>query len=166
VTFALYAIALAAFVSAILVMQPSATARLATLPNGASIAVVSVAMACILHASRRREFTQRATIEHQRAALAELNAGLELRIPRAGLRDRRARRRGGAPERAAPAQVRERSRELSLALAKIARQRGASDTLLRGAVLAGASRSKSSSAKAEWAPSTPDAIARRASGSR
>src|SRR5262249_54831246 len=76
VVFAIYGGALALFVASIVRMQPAPTVRLALLPNGFSIVAVSVALACLLYAARRRDFAQRVTIDRQRDELARLNASL------------------------------------------------------------------------------------------
>lgn len=129
-----YAIGLSTFVPAIVTMQPSASARLAALPNGFTIVVVSVALAWMLYIARRRDFTQRVTIDEQRAALAELNVGLERRVKEQV--DEIVLRAGEVDELNAQlhAKVRARSAELSIALAKLA-SRGADGELRRGVVL-------------------------------
>jgi hypothetical protein len=132
---AIYTLALATFVAGMLAMQPSPTVRLAMLPNGASIVAVSIALAWLLHASRRRDVVQRAIIDQQREALAQLNADLERRI---ASQVSEIVTRAEEVERLntqLQAQVRARSTELSLALAKLARQDGAGGALRRGLVL-------------------------------
>jgi hypothetical protein len=135
VSLALYAIAGAAFVEAIMLMQPSHAVRVALLPNGLSVAVVSAVLSWMLYASRRREHAARATIQEQREVLAELNAGLERRVQE---------QVSVIVTRAAEvdllnaqlqAQVRERSTELSMALAKLAEQRDGGGRLRPGVVL-------------------------------
>jgi hypothetical protein len=137
VSLILYGIAAVVFVEAILIMQPSGPMRTALLPNGLSVVAVSLVMSWVLYASRRREFAGQATIQRQRKVLAELNAGLERRVHE---------QVSEIVERAAEveqlnaqlqAQVRARSTELSLALAKLAEQRDGTGRLRPGLVLGG-----------------------------
>jgi hypothetical protein len=136
-----YALGLATFVPAILVMQPSASARLAALPSGVTIVVVCVTLSWMLHLARRRDFAQRATIEAQRATveaqrttLAELNAGLEQRVSEQIAEIVERAREVEELNAQLHARVRARSAELSIALAKLA-QRDAGVALQRGVVL-------------------------------
>ena len=131
----LYSIGLAAFVASILVMQPSANVRLATLPNGVSLVAVCIALVFVLDSVRRRDFLQRVTIDEQRAALAQLNASLEQRLQEQV--SEIVHRAGEVQKLNAQltAQVRARSTELSTALGKLARRRDADDLLRRGVVL-------------------------------
>jgi serine/threonine-protein kinase len=121
-TLAVFGLGLAVYVAGILTFQAIPQARLAVLPNGVSIAVLSVTLSMLLYAARRREFVQKTTIDEQQRQLAELNASLERRVSE---------QVGEIVARAAEvdslnaqlrAQVRERSTELSLALAQLARQ--------------------------------------------
>jgi Protein kinase domain len=136
-----YALGLAVFVPGVLAMQPSATARLAALPSGVTIVVVCVALSWTLHLARRRDFSQRMTIEEQRAILAqqsatlsELNVGLENRV-REQTAEIVARAREVEDLNAQlHAKVRARSAELSIALGKLA-QRDIGGGLQRGVVL-------------------------------
>ena len=132
-----YCIGLATLVVSLLVVVPSGVAFLATMPTCATITAVGVALASVLYAGRRREFRQRLTIERQRDQLGALNTDLERRVQaqvgeivahatevdqlNAQLR----------------AQVRARSSELSLALARLAQQRWQGNEVLRGTVLGG-----------------------------
>jgi hypothetical protein len=128
VTVLLYAVAAGSFVAAILVMQPSDSARLATMPTGGSIVVVSVALAWMLYAGRRRDFMQRATIER-------LNASLERRVAEQ-VSEIVARADEVAKLNAQlQTQVRERSAELSTALAKLAEQLESGEALRSGVLL-------------------------------
>ena len=130
-----YSIGLCAFCAAIATMQESANARLAIYPNGVSTVLVSLTLAWLLYAARRREFVQRLTIEEQRQALAVLNAGLERRVAE---QVSEIVARAEEVERLntqLQAQVRERSTELALALAKLAPQHG--DARLAPGVLLG-----------------------------
>jgi serine/threonine-protein kinase len=131
----LYSIGLAVFVAAIVAMQPSPTVRLATLPNGASIVAVCVALAFVLDGVRRRDFMQRVTIDEQRAALAQLNASLEQRLQEQVSEIVRRAEEVQKLNAQLTAQVRTRSTELSLALGKLARQRDTGGLLRRGLVL-------------------------------
>jgi hypothetical protein len=133
----LYGLGCAAFVAAIAAMQPSFGLRLALLPNGVSIVFVSVVLAWVLYAARRRDFAGQATIQEQRRVLAELNAGLELRVQQ---QVSEIVRRAGEVEQLnaqLQAQVRERSSELSLALERLGRQQHEDCSLSRGTVLGG-----------------------------
>jgi serine/threonine-protein kinase len=137
VSLILYGVAAGVFVQAILVMQSSHAMRTALLPNGISIVVVSLVMSWMLYASRRREFAGQATIQKQRKALAEMNAGLERRV-----QDQVSEIVTRAAEvdtlnAQLQAQVRERSTELSMALAKLAEQRDGGGRLRPGLVLGG-----------------------------
>ena len=117
--------------------QHAAIARVTNLPTSITVALVSIAIGWILDNGRRREITQRWTIDRQRDELAALNASLEQRV-----RDqvREIVTRADEVERLnaqLQAQVRERSGELSLALARLARHREADGTLTPGLLLAG-----------------------------
>jgi hypothetical protein len=135
-TIALYLIALAAFLVAMTIFQPSPTVRLAMLPNGVSITAVSIAVAWMLDAARRRDFAQRAIIDEQRATLAHMNLNLEQRlkeqVAEVVARAEEVERLNAQLQ----AQVRERSTELSLALARLARRRDEEGALRAGVVLA------------------------------
>ena len=131
----LYGVAAAAFFVALSVAQPSPSVRLALMPNGGSIVVVSLILSWILYAARRRDFGQRVTIEHQGASLAALNAGLEQRVAE---QVSEIVKRAEEVERLnaqLQAQVRARSSELSMALAKLAQDRETDGSLRRGVVL-------------------------------
>jgi serine/threonine-protein kinase len=135
VTMFVYGAAAATFITALVVAQPDSRVRLALLPNGISIVVVSIALAWIFHATRRRDFGQRATIERQRAELSALNAQLEARVS-AQVSEIVARAREVEHLNARlRTQVRERSSELSIALAKLAQHREMDGTLRPGFVL-------------------------------
>ncbi|HWE30123.1 MAG TPA: protein kinase, partial [Polyangia bacterium] len=116
-----YAVGAVTMAFMIITFQHAAGARMAALPNVLTANVVGVALSWILHAARRRELAQKETIERQREELAALNASLERRVQ----------------EQVAQlqAQVVARSGELSLALARLARQRDNDAPLQRGAVL-------------------------------
>jgi eukaryotic-like serine/threonine-protein kinase len=132
-----YAVALAAFSAFMIQFSPSAAARQSNLLHGMSIVMVSVTLAWLLFAARRREFAQRRTIDRQRDQLAQLNASLERRV---GDQVAEIVTRAQEVERLnaqLQAQVRDRSAELSLALAKLAKQRDVDGTLRPGVVLAG-----------------------------
>jgi hypothetical protein len=135
VTLLVYGVGLASFVAAIETMQESPSGRLLVLPNGFSITAVSMALAFVLFGARRRDFAQRMTIGRQREELAAMNAGLEIRV-----REQVSEiiERAGEIERLntqLQAQVRARSTELSMALAKLARDRDADGRLRKGVVL-------------------------------
>jgi serine/threonine-protein kinase len=132
-----YGVGLASFVTAITAMQPDAAKRLAIMPNGISITAVSVVLSFVLYSARRRDFVQRVTIEEQRQALAQLNAGLERRVAdqvsEIVARAQEVERLNAQLQ----AQVRERSMELARALEKLAQQRDDEGKLKRGVVLGG-----------------------------
>ncbi len=130
----LYATAAAVFWAALSELQPSREVRLALMPNGLSIAMVSLTLSLAFYSARRRAFVQSRTIAQQQESLAALNADLERRV---------ASQVSSLVERAEEverlnaqlqAQVRARSTELSTALARLAR-RSESETLRPGLVL-------------------------------
>ena len=132
-----YCIGLATLIVALFVIVPSSVAFLATMPTCVTITAVGVALASVLHTARRREFRQRVTIERQRDQLGALNSDLERRVQA---------QVGEIVAHAAEvdqlnaqlrAQVRARSSELSLALARLAQQRQQGDAVLRGTLLGG-----------------------------
>ena len=132
-----YAIGVVSFVVAIFTFQAQADARMAILPNGISTVVVSMALVWMLHAARRRDFVQRLTIEEQRQALERLNAGLERRVAEQVAEIVDHAREVDRLNTQLQAQVRERSTELALALAKLAQQHGDDGRLRRGLLLGG-----------------------------
>jgi serine/threonine-protein kinase len=119
---ATYGLGLAALIGAELAIVPSAAMLVSTLPTCVTITAVGLALAAVFYTARRREFDQRLTIEHQRDQLGTLNAELERRVQ--------------VQVGEIQAQVRARSSELSLALARLARRRP-DDAMLRGTVLGG-----------------------------
>jgi hypothetical protein len=132
-----YCIGLATLIASLFAFVPQSVAFLATMPTCVTITAVGVALASVLYAGRRREFRQRMTIERQRDQLGALNSDLERRVQAqvgeivahaAEVEQLNAQLR---------AQVRARSSELSLALARLAQQRGQGDAVLRGTVLGG-----------------------------
>ncbi|MFI5306138.1 MAG: protein kinase, partial [Polyangiales bacterium] len=130
-----YGTGLTAFLLAILGMQPSASARLAIIPNGISTAVVSATLACLLYVARRRDFVQRVTIERQREALSDLNSGLERRVAEQVSEIVTHAEEADRLNAQLQAQVRERSNELALALSKLAKEHRHDGRLRRGALL-------------------------------
>jgi hypothetical protein len=132
-----YTISAVVFVEAILRMQPSRTLRIAVLPNGLSVVLVSLVMSFMLYAARRREFAGQATIERQRKVLAELNEGLERRVQEQVSEIVTRAAEVDQLNAQLQAQVRERSTELSMALAKLAEQRDFGGRLRPGMVLGG-----------------------------
>jgi hypothetical protein len=129
------ATALLVFVAGIIALQPSSTARLAELPNGVSIMVVSFTLALVSDGARRRDFLQRRTIDEQAEALRQLNSGLERRIE--GQVSEIVKRAEEVERLNAQltSQVRARSAELSIALSKLAQQRDETGVLRTGVVL-------------------------------
>jgi hypothetical protein len=132
-----YGLGLATLIAGISILVPSSVAFLATMPTCVTITAVGVALASVLHAARRREFRQRLTIERQRDQLGALNSDLERRVQAqvgeivahaAEVEQLNAQLR---------AQVRARSSELSLALARLAQQRRHGDAVVRGTLLGG-----------------------------
>jgi hypothetical protein len=132
---AVYGGALVAFVASIEAMQPSASARLMVLPNGFSIVAVSVALTVLLHGARRRDYAQRLTIDRQREQLADMNAGLERRVTEQVSEIVERVRQVEELNAQLQAQVRARSTELSMTLAKLAHDRGLDGKLRSGLVL-------------------------------
>jgi len=130
-----YCLGLATFIFSVALVVPSSAAFLATMPTCGTITAVGVALAWVLYAARRREFRQRVTIERQRDQLGVLNSDLERRVQAqvgeivahaSEVEQLNAQLR---------AQVRARSSELSLALARLAQQRGPGEDMLRGTLL-------------------------------
>ena len=134
-TFFIYGVGLASFVAAIQTMQASPNGRLMVMPNGVSITVVSVTLALLLYAARRRDFAQRTTIGRQREELAAMNAGLERRVEEQVSEIVERARQIERLNAQLQAQVRARLTELSMALAKLARDRDAGGKLRKGVVL-------------------------------
>jgi serine/threonine-protein kinase len=130
-----YSLGLATYVAALTAMQPSATARQMLMPTGFTTAIVSVTMIVLLFGARRREFAQRVTIDKQRDALAEMNAGLEQRVREQVSEIVERAREIEQLNAQLQAQVRARSMELSMALAKLARDRNVDGRLRKGVVL-------------------------------
>ncbi|HUS68386.1 MAG TPA: serine/threonine-protein kinase [Kofleriaceae bacterium] len=132
-----YAAGAALITGGMFLMQGSAGARLSSLPTCYSATVVGWVFSWMLHTARRREFSQRRTIERQREELSQLNAGLERRVAdqvaeivaRAADVDRL--------NAQLQAQVVARSEELSLALARLAEHREGGHALARGTILGG-----------------------------
>ncbi len=134
-----YCIGLVTLVVSLLVVVPSAVTdpNLATMPTCVTITAVGIAFASVLYVARRREFLQRLTIEWQRDQLGELNTNLE-RCVEAQVGEIIARASEVEQLNAQlQVQVRARSSELSLALARLAQQRRQGDVLLRGTLLGG-----------------------------
>lgn len=132
-----YSVGLIALVVSLLVIVPSAVTFVAAMPTCVSTTAVGIALAWVLYAARWRAFRQRVTIEHQRDQLGALNVDLERRVQA---------QVGEIVARATEidqlnaqlqAQVRARSSELSLALARLAQQRGHDDAGLCGTILGG-----------------------------
>jgi hypothetical protein len=131
----LYGLAAVAFFVAVETMQPSPRVRLALMPNGGSVVVVSVILSWIFYATRRRDFAQRITIERQRESLRTLNAGLEARVREQVSEIVKRAEEVEQLNAQLRAQVRERSSELSIALAKLAQGRDFDGSLRRGVLL-------------------------------
>ncbi|HMI92164.1 MAG TPA: serine/threonine-protein kinase, partial [Polyangiales bacterium] len=130
-----YGLGLTAYVLGILALQPSASVQLAILPNGITSSAVGILLAALLYAARERDFLQRFTIERQRAELAALNHDLERRVQ---AQVSEIKKRADEVEQLNAqlrSQVRERSHELSLALAKLS-GRDHDASLREGSVLA------------------------------
>ena len=130
-----YGVAAAAFFVALSTMQPSASVRLALMPNGGSIVVVSVVLSWLFYAARRRDFGQRATIDRQRESLAALNQDLERRVSQQVSEITKRAEEVDQLNAQLRAQVRERSSELAFALARLARGRTVEGLLQEGALL-------------------------------
>jgi serine/threonine-protein kinase len=130
-----YGVGLCAFVAGIAIMQQSASARGAILPNGFSTVAVSIAATVLLYGARRRDFAQRLTIEEQRKALTQLNLGLERRVEEQVSEIVARAKEVELLNAQLQTQVRERSTELAKALAKLAERRRDDGKLRRGVVL-------------------------------
>jgi serine/threonine-protein kinase len=131
----LYATAAGAFWASLTATQLSPSIRLALMPNGISITLVSVSLSMVFYSTRRREFSQRKTIEHQQQSLAGLNADLERRVQS---QVSEIVKRADEVERLnaqLQALVRARSSELSVALALLAQRREGDGSLRPGTVL-------------------------------
>ncbi|HTQ45592.1 MAG TPA: serine/threonine-protein kinase [Polyangiaceae bacterium] len=132
---ALYSLAAAVFWVALTQMQPLSSVRMALLPNGISITLVSLVLSLFFHAARRRDFSQRKTIERQQQVLEAMNGDLERRVAtqvseivtRAEEVERLNAQLQGL--------VRARSSELSIALALLAQRREGDGSLRPGSVL-------------------------------
>lgn len=132
----IYVVAFVAMLAGLTAMQASVVARMTNVPTSATVTLVSIAVSWILNASRRRDLEQRATIDRQRDELATLNHSLEERV-RAQVHEIVA--RADEVERLNAqlhAQVRTRSTELSVALARLATQREREEILEPGVILA------------------------------
>jgi hypothetical protein len=114
-----YALGLAAFVVGIIQYQADPSVLLAIIPTGTSVTVLSFALTCLLHVARRRDFVQRATIDSQRDELARLNAKLEERVHEQVAEIVTRAEQVEALNIQLRAQVRDRSAELSAALARL-----------------------------------------------
>jgi serine/threonine-protein kinase len=133
---ALYTLAEALMVVCLIKFQPAAATRLTNFPTSLTVALMGIAISWLLDNGRRREIRQRAIIDRQRDELTALNHSLEQRV-RDQVREIVA--RADEVERLnaqLQAQVVARSGELSLALARLARQRDADGKLANGLVLA------------------------------
>jgi hypothetical protein len=115
----------------------SPSALQTNLPTSVTLTVVSIVLAWLLHANRRQAFAQRTTIQEQREELRALNAGLEQRVSAQVAEIVERAREVERLNTQLQAQVRERSSELSLALARLARERGSDGSLQPGTILAG-----------------------------
>jgi serine/threonine protein kinase len=132
---AIYAAGWVAVAVALFTQQPDEALRTAQLVSASSSCIVGVVLQTLLASARRRDFTQRRTIDKQRAELAAVNAGLEKRVHD---------QVGEIVKRAAEvstlnaqlqAQVRARSNELTLALSRLAFRRDLDGKLPAGTVL-------------------------------
>jgi hypothetical protein len=137
-----YALGWLAAVTAVLTHQDDAALRTAQIVSVSSSSIVAVVIQSLLAAARRRDFTQKRTIDKQRAELAAVNASLA--AVNAGLEKRVNDQVGEIVQRAAEvstlnaqlqAQVRARSNELTLALSRLAFRRDLDGKLPSGTVL-------------------------------
>jgi serine/threonine-protein kinase len=130
-----YAAGAAALATGMLLLQRSAGAKFQNFPAAATMTVVSMVFSWLQYGARQREFLQRRTIDRQKEELAGLNANLERRVE-----DQVSEIVARAAEveqlnKQLQAQVRARSGELSLALARLAQQEDG--TIQTGTVLGG-----------------------------
>ncbi|MCB9670479.1 MAG: serine/threonine protein kinase [Alphaproteobacteria bacterium] len=132
-----FAAGTAGFLWALEVMQPDSVARAATLPTGPSVLVPAVCISWFLHNSRRKNLFFRDTIAAQGQALEELNQNLQARVDEqvASLVQRS--REVEALNEQLQEKVRDRSRELSAALDRLAQHEPVAPPITIGSVLAG-----------------------------
>jgi hypothetical protein len=130
-----YGIGLATLVVSLLVIVPSAVTFVEAMPTCVSTTAVGIALAWVLYAARWRAFRQRVTIERQRDQLGALNTNLEERVQTQVCEIVARATEVEQLNAQLQAQVRARSSELSLALARLAQQRRQDDAALRGTVL-------------------------------
>jgi hypothetical protein len=135
VSVSFYVVAAVAFFVALRATQPSPAVRLALMPNGGSIVVVSIVLSWLFYMARRRDFGQRAVIDRQRESLAVLNTDLERRVSEQVSEIVQRAEEVEQLNAQLRAQVRARSSELSIALAKLAENRDIDGSLLEGALL-------------------------------
>jgi hypothetical protein len=125
----------ASLVLALLRLAPSSGSRQTNLPTCLSLTVVSIAFSWFLYGARRREFSQRITIDRQRDELSALNASLSQRVDEQVAEIVQRATEVDRLNAQLRAQVRARSDELSLALSRLANERRADGTLPIGVTL-------------------------------
>jgi serine/threonine-protein kinase len=132
-----YVLGFIALLIGMLTLSPADLVLLAKMPTCATITIVGIALAWSLWTVRKREFGQRMTIERQKSELVELNTRLEQRVQeQVGVIVTHANEVEQLNAQL-QAQVRSRSSELSLALAKLAQQREQDGALKHGTVVGG-----------------------------
>jgi len=131
-----YGIGFSVLVMALFAFQADPAARISNLLNVATVVTMSLAISMLIDAARRRDFVQRRTIARQRDELADLNTDLERRVDEQVAEIVRRANEVNHLNAQLRSQIRARSSELSMALSKLATQRG-EDGLLRPGVVLG-----------------------------
>jgi serine/threonine-protein kinase len=134
-TLLVYAVGIVAFLGALFTFQADANVRESFTLNGVTLSLVGVGLSLLLHATRRRDFSQRTTIERQRAQLASMNTALEKRVQEQVHEIVKKADEVQHLNTQLQVRVRDRSNELSLALAQLALRRDVDGTLTKGKVL-------------------------------
>ena len=130
-----YGIGFALVASLLAVLQPDPVTRFSNLLNVTTTVTVSLAVSTLLSIARQRDFRQRLTIARQRDELAGLNNDLERRVSEQVAEIVRRAEEVSQLNAQLRSQIRARSSELSLALSKLAKQRGEDGLLCAGALL-------------------------------
>ncbi|MEZ4317923.1 MAG: protein kinase [Myxococcota bacterium] len=133
----MYAIGLVAYFAGLLTGQPDPEILRAFVLNGPSVTIAGTAILAFLYRARRRDFAQRRTISAQQEQLESWNAELEKRVDAQVQEIREHAAEVGRLNSQLQAQVRDRSRELALALEKLAHAPEPAAPTLEGRVLGG-----------------------------
>ena len=130
-----YGIGFAVVASMILALQSDPVVRVSNTLNVATVALISIALTWLLSIARQRDFLQRRTIARQRDELANLNSDLERRVAEQVAEIIRRAEEVSQLNAQLRSQIRARSNELSMALARLAKARDGEDKLRAGLVL-------------------------------